>query len=121
MQFKVNNFQEYLNAIESNQKESIQLLHSVFIEVLTDYDEKIEYGMPVYLKSGIIEAGFAAQKNAYSVYILKNEVVNKYRDQFPKSRVGKGCLRYKTINESDIELIRHILVDLKSSTELICE
>jgi hypothetical protein len=38
------------------------------------------YGGPCYVKNNIPKAGFMSQQNYVGLYILKQEVMNKYKD-----------------------------------------
>lgn len=80
----------------------------------------MEYGMPGYVRGEKLEVAFACQKNNIALYILKKPVLDKYRDRFPKSRIGKGCIRYPSPDKIDFDLVEKMLLDSEKSDDKIC-
>ncbi len=81
MQSKAKNFDDCLKAVPVNRRKSLAQLRKLCVEILAGYEESVEYGMPSYKKAGgEVEVAFESQVNYISFYILKEEVLNKYRD-----------------------------------------
>lgn len=49
--------------------------------------------MPGYTTNGVVEVGFASQKQYISLYILKEDVVQVNRAALQGLSVGKYCIR----------------------------
>ena len=78
----------------------------------------MQYGMPSYSKDGTIEVGFNSQKNYISFYVLKKDVVDKYRDQLRD--VGKSCIRYRRPDQIDFAIVEKLLEETADSPAAIC-
>lgn len=58
----------------------------------------------------------APQKNNISCYIMGqnsagNSIVASHAHHFPKSMTGKSCIRYRTLQSLDLELLREMITD----------
>ena len=101
MQSKAKDVTTYLQEADPERRESLTRLRALCLEVLTGFEEVMEYGMPGYKKDGRGEVGFANQKNYISLYILKEDVVEKNRAALKGLSVGKGCIRYSGPKKMD--------------------
>jgi uncharacterized protein YdhG (YjbR/CyaY superfamily) len=76
--------------------------------------------MPSYKKEGIVEVGFASQKNYISLYILKEAVMDANRELLQGINLGKGCIRYTKPEKMDFQVIERLLRETVTSTDDIC-
>lgn len=121
MQSKATTVDAYLLEVPEARKEALRQLRKLCQENLVDYDESMEYGMPSYKKKGgEIEVAFASQKNYISFYILKEAVLNKYREELSHLNLGKGCIRYKKPEQIDFEMVEKLLAESFQSDSEIC-
>ena len=96
MQSKAETVTEYLQEVPEKRQPALSQLRQLCLEKLAGYEESMEYGMPSYKKKdGEVEVAFASQKNYISLYILKEEVLDKYRKNLAHLNLGKGCVRYR--------------------------
>jgi len=58
------------------------------------------YGGPCYVKNNIVEAGFASQKHFIGLYILKQDVMRKYKDELKGVSIGKGVMRFTNFDKN---------------------
>ena len=56
--------------------------------------------MPSYRRDGKVELAFASQKQYIALYVMKSDVVDRYRDRFPTAKIGKGCIRFTSRSTS---------------------
>src|SRR5829696_6380888 len=101
MQSTANTVDEYLETVPPERHTALRKLRQLCRTTLPGYEEGMEYGMPSYSKNGTVEIGFNSQKNYISFYVLKKEVLDRYRDQLKD--VGKGCIRYRRPDQIDFE------------------
>ncbi|HEY2881735.1 MAG TPA: DUF1801 domain-containing protein, partial [Pirellulales bacterium] len=87
---------------------------------LVGFKESMEYGMPCYKRNDAIEVGFASQKLYVSIYVLKTQVLNKYRTKLKPASIGKGCIRYRNPEQIDFDLIEEILAASAAADAEIC-
>ena len=64
MQSKAENVGDELKEVPEERKEALKRLRKLCLDILVDFEESMDYGMPVYKrKGGEGEIGFASQKN----------------------------------------------------------
>jgi len=121
MQSDAKNVDEYLREVPKERRDSLEQLRKLCIEILDGYEESMEYGMPSYKKgAGEVEIAFASQKKYISFYVLKEDVLNRYREALTGVNVGKGCVRYKKPAKIDFEIVKQLLADSFQSDSEIC-
>jgi uncharacterized protein YdhG (YjbR/CyaY superfamily) len=121
MQSKAKTVDEYLKEVPENRQAALAQLRKLCLERLTGYEESMEYGMPSYKqKDGEVEVAFASQKNYMSFYILKEEVLNKYREDLAHLNLGKGCIRYRNPQQIDFVIVEKLLLESHRSESEIC-
>ncbi len=109
---------EYLDSVPTDRLAALTRLRQLCLTTLKGYEEGMQYGMPSYSKDGTVEIGFNSQKNYISLYVLKKDVVDRYRDQLKD--VGKGCIRYRKPEQIDFEIVEKLLAETASSSAEIC-
>ncbi|QRN82137.1 DUF1801 domain-containing protein [Chloroflexota bacterium] len=121
MNSQAKTIEAYLQDIPSDRREVLAQLDQLCRQVLHGYQPSMDYGMPCYRKpGGEIEVAFASQKNYISIYILKNEILDQYRDELSHLSLGKGCIRYRKPEQMDFSLVEKILIDTLQSTAGAC-
>lgn len=120
MTSEAKNVDEYLQEVPEERLAALKRIRSIIREIYTDFSETMSYGMPSYEKDGVVHVGFASQRQNIALYVLKEGVVNAYRHHFPKSAVGKGCLRYRNPEKIDFDLMTSLLTDAYNSDEEPC-
>jgi uncharacterized protein YdhG (YjbR/CyaY superfamily) len=80
MQSTSKDVSSYLQQVPKERLEALKKLRELCLETLESYQEGMDYGMPSYKKNGVVEVGFASQKNYISLYILKQDVMDTNRE-----------------------------------------
>lgn len=99
--------QAYRDAVTGEQREMLEAVRKVILEVAPGTDEIIEHGMLSY--PGL--ACLAAQKHFVSLY-LKPTVLARHAGKFPALSCGKSCLRFRRLEHVDAEGVRLMLLDV---------
>ena len=121
MQSKAETVTAYLQEVPEKRQAALSQLRQLCREKLVGYEESMAYGMPSYKKkNGEVEVAFASQKNYISLYILKEEVLNKYRQDLAHLNLGKGCIRYRQPQQIDFDLVAQLLEESYQSASEIC-
>ena len=121
MQSQATNVDDYLREVPEIRRDALERLRELCLKILDGYEESMEYRMPSYKKSGgEVEVAFASQKNYISFYILKEDVLNKYRDALAGINLGKGCIRYRRPQQIDFKIVEQLLIDSHQSDSEIC-
>ncbi|HEU4322330.1 MAG TPA: DUF1801 domain-containing protein [Roseiflexaceae bacterium] len=110
----------YLQQIPEQRRAALVALRELCREILAGYEERMQYGMPVYLRNGVGEVGFASQKHYISLYIAKAGVLDDHPAALAGLSVGKGCIRYRRPEQLDFGIIRLLLEATRDSSEQPC-
>ena len=68
----------------------------------------------------ITEAGFASQKHFIGVYILKQDVMEKYKGELKGISTGKGCIRFTKPEKIDFAIVQKLLAGTFRSKNTVC-
>jgi uncharacterized protein YdhG (YjbR/CyaY superfamily) len=121
MQSNAKDVTSYLLEVPEDRREALSKLRKLCQEILVGYEECMDYGMPGYRKNGEEgDVGFASQKNYISLYILKKDVLDKFRPQLKGLSVGKGCIRYSKPEKIDFKIVDEMLRESYLSNGEIC-
>src|SRR5271166_3880124 len=115
MQNSATNVATYLDEVTGSRRDALSALRDLCVKCLVGYQEGMDYGMPCYKKNGIIEVGFASQKNYISLYVLKKSVVDAHRAELAGANIGKGCIRFSRPEKLDFNVIERLLVATRES------
>ncbi len=107
-------FEQYLEKLNKEQIKEIKKLRELIFKTIPDIQETFDYNMPTYKYKNKKIIALAAQKNYYSLYILHTDILDKYREKLTRYNLGKGCIRFKTYESLDKDLIIEILKETTS-------
>jgi uncharacterized protein YdhG (YjbR/CyaY superfamily) len=122
MQSQAETVNTYLDEVPAERKEALTKLRELCLAALKGFDESMEYGMPSYSRNGEVEVAFASQKHYISLYILKQDVMDAYKEAVAGKGIsfGKGCIRYSKSERIDFEAVNEMLVATEKSDAPIC-
>ena len=121
MQSKAKTVTAYLNEAPVEWKAALKKLRALCRTTLTGFEECMEYGGPCYKRNGVVEVGFASQKNFIGLYILRTDVMNAHKDLLKGKGVtiGKGAIRYSGPGKINYDVVESMLrATLESSGEV---
>ncbi len=115
--------EEYIAAISEPRRHEVEMIHELIQKTaptLTPHilSGMIGYGTYHYRYASGKEGDWslialASQKNYISVYIcaLENEkyIAETFKDKLPKARIGKSCIRFTSVQESDLSVLSDII------------
>ncbi|MGY1978212.1 iron chaperone [Nocardia gipuzkoensis] len=99
----------YLAEAPEARREALTRLRELCRAELTGFTEVMSYGMPCYQREGVGEIAFANQKQYISFYLLRTDVRAAFVDRLAGQDMGKGCMRFRTPERIDFELVRDLL------------
>ncbi len=120
MQSKAENVAAYMEEIPAERRVALERLRALCLEALEGFEESMAYGMPSYSRDGVPEVAWNSQKQYISLYILRKEVLDSHRDAFPKSNIGKGCIRFRNPATIPFDTVTQLLTDARASEGEIC-
>ena len=104
---------EYLAEQPADRQKALTKLRSLIRKVAPDAKESMQYGMAAYELNGML-CGLASQKNYMAFYVCEPEIVDAHRAALGKLNCGKGCIRFRKIEELPLEAITAILQDARA-------
>lgn len=122
MQSAAKTVNAYIKEAPAARQEALTRLRELCRTILTDFKESMAYGMPGYSRNGVLEVGFASQKNFISLYILRTDVMlaHRYMLNVPGISFGKGCIRYSKPENIDYKVVEKLLRATQQSTGEVC-
>jgi uncharacterized protein YdhG (YjbR/CyaY superfamily) len=120
MQSRATTVAAYLDEVPADRHSALEALRGLCVETLIGYEEVMAYGGPCYKNDGVIEVGFASQKNFVALYVLKKGVVDAFRAELVGASFGKGCIRFSKPEKMDFAVIERLLAATRDSTEPAC-
>jgi|ERR1017187_4515474 uncharacterized protein YdhG (YjbR/CyaY superfamily) len=120
MQSKAPDVASYLEQMPEQRRVALEKLRQVCRRLLRGYEECMAYGMPAYQRNGVTEVAFASQKQYISLYVLKQEVVERHRKALDGCSIGKGCIRFSKPEGIDFEAVSALLRDTAESKSAPC-
>lgn len=120
---KAKSVAEYLKILDPERRKIIEFLHDFIQKISPNFKAHFTYNMLGYgsfkylnYKKEVIDwpiIALASQKNYISLYICALEggkyIAEKYKDKLGKVSVGKSCVRFKKLEDLDLEVLREIL------------
>lgn len=124
---------EYLSALPDERKEPILFLHDFIQKTAPSLKSYFAYNMLGYgafkcrnSKKEIIDwptISLASQKNYISLYICAVEnneyIVEKNKDRLGKVSVGRSCIRFKKLEDLNLDVLKVVLKKAEKSPGLV--
>ncbi len=99
---------EYLETVEPERLPAMTSLRQACRTTLVGDTEGMQHGMPYYYsKDNGAQIAFNSQKNYISLYGVRQEVKDRYRDHLKDS--GTGCIRYRHPEQIDFAIVELLL------------
>lgn len=115
VQSKATTVDDYLRQVSTERGAVLARIRNLARASLHDHEETMQWGMPVYVRSGAASFGFAEQKNYISLYFINPAGLNKNADAVARLRSGKNCLRLRKSTRPDWSLVERLLVDTREA------
>jgi len=110
----------YLAEAPAERRAALDLLRELCRDGLPGFVETMRYGMPGYERDGVVEIGFANQKAYISLYVLRTAAMNANAGRLGGLSVGKGCIRFRRLEQIDPAVVRALLASTLSDTGPVC-
>ena len=106
---------EYIAAADPDRREALRALREVIRDATPQAHEEIRHKMPYYAYHGDLVA-FAAQKHHFSVYVMGPRLAD-HLHELGKLNCGKGCIRFKRLEEIPLDVLREIVRETAAENE----
>ena len=113
VQSKAQTVEAYIRQASQDRAEILKRIRDMARSLLSDHEERMHWGMPVYSRSGALSFGFAAQKQFISLYFINPAVLRENAQAVANLEVGKTCVRLRKSTAIDWALLEKLLVDAR--------
>jgi uncharacterized protein YdhG (YjbR/CyaY superfamily) len=122
MQSSAKTVPAYLKEVPAKHRDALKKLRDLCRATLTGFKESMEYGGPCYSRNGVVEVGFASQRNFIGLYILRTDVMrsHRYMLNIPGVTLGKGVIRYSKPEKIDFNVVEKMLKATVESEGEVC-
>lgn len=108
MQSDAKTVAEYMKSLPDDIRKALGKLRALIRKVAPDAKESMQYGMPTYDLKGMLWA-FNSQKNYLALYGCGSVLVGQYKTKIGKVNCGKGCIRFKKLEDLDLGVVEEML------------
>jgi uncharacterized protein YdhG (YjbR/CyaY superfamily) len=115
MQSKARTVAKYLKSQPRASREALATLRRVIRKAAPKAKEAMASGMPAYSVGSRMLAAMAAQKNYLALYVCDIPLVAKHRARLGSVDCGKGCIRFKHIDDLDLDGVATLLEEAAES------
>jgi uncharacterized protein YdhG (YjbR/CyaY superfamily) len=110
MQSKAATVGAYLKELPEDRRAALMKLRVLIRKVAPDATEGMAHGIATY-SLGELLFGLASQKNHMALYVCENAAVEAHRAGLGKLDCGKGCIRFKKMDDLPIDVVTSILTE----------
>ncbi len=108
MQSRAKTAKDYLDELPDDRRNALSKLRTLIRKAAPAATEGMEYGMITY-SMGELLFGLAAQKGYMAIYVCDTAVVDVHRQRLGKLNCGKGCIRFKKLDDLPLDAVTDIL------------
>lgn len=109
MQSKAASVAEYLDALPDDRRAALVKLRKLVRKTAPKAVESMEYGMPTYMMGEVPLCAMASQKGYLAFYVCCAAAVEPHRAKLAKLNCGKGCIRFKSLDQLPLDVVADIL------------
>ena len=113
MNSRANNLREYLDELPAESAGPMEKVLALMKKLLPGAQQRIQWGIAIFALSGKDVIGIAARTGFYSLYVPHGATVKKYAPRLGKVSAGKGCIRFKNLNEVDLGELEKMVKEMK--------
>lgn len=129
----VESVEEYLAAVPEDRSEAINFIHGFIQKTCPELKVYFAYNMIGYGEFEYTDykkrqakwpiVALANQKNYISIYVCAVKdgkyLAEKYSDDLGKVSTGKSCIRFKKLEDLNLEVLKKLLVEAEASPGLV--
>ena len=115
--------EEYFESLPESRREPLEFIQTLILDTAPELSPNFIYNMPGYGKFQYTNSkkkvldwpviAIASQKNYMSIYICaledKEYIAEKYKDALGKVSVGKSCIRFKKLENLNLDTLKKLI------------
>ena len=124
---KAKTVDQYIEELDEPRKGDVKALDQLIREAAPELKPTMEFGFPGYGKYHYKYASgrevdwpavsMANQKNYISLYVMciidGKYLAESYKDRLPKASIGKSCIRFKSMNDVDENVLKEVVMQTR--------
>lgn len=110
---KATTIDKYLEELPTDRRAALEELRALIHRVAPETVEAMQYGLPSFGEL----CSLASQKNYMALYVCESDVLKAHQAQFGKVSCGKGCIRFKRIEDLNLDAIESLLREIVTLRE----
>jgi uncharacterized protein YdhG (YjbR/CyaY superfamily) len=110
VQSKAATVSQYLDELPEERRAALAKLRKLVRKLAPDAVESMQYGMPGYSMGDLLFA-LAARKGYLALYVCDPAAVEAHRAGLKGLNCGKGCIRFRSLDELPLDVVSAILQD----------
>jgi uncharacterized protein YdhG (YjbR/CyaY superfamily) len=99
---------EYLEELPADRRAALSQVRALIHRVAPGTAEAMKYGLPSFGEL----CALASQKNYMALYVCETDIVKAHLAQLGKVSCGKGCIRFKRIEDLNLDTVELIFKDV---------
>jgi uncharacterized protein YdhG (YjbR/CyaY superfamily) len=111
MQSKATTVKDYLDELPEDRRKALSKLRTLIRKTAPAAAEGMQYGMINYMMGNML-CGLASQKGYMALYVCDTAVVDAHRSRLGKLNCGKGCIRFKSLDDLPLDVVADILAEV---------
>jgi len=100
---------EYFDQVIETRQQAMRSMRATIKETWPGIQENMDYKMPTYILDGEALCAVASQKSHMALYIMPHDLLHQFSGKLKKYNMGKSCIRFKNLDDSDLHLFAQIL------------
>lgn len=100
---------DYLATAPRECQPALEALREACLQFLPGFHEIYRYGMPSYERDNEVEIAFACEKQLISFYVSRTDVLDAHRTRLVGLSLDKGCIRYRSPAQIEMDVVHSIL------------
>jgi uncharacterized protein YdhG (YjbR/CyaY superfamily) len=110
VQSKAATVKEYLDELPEDRREALSRVRKLIRKTAPAATEGMQYGMIGY-SLGPLLFSLGSQKNYMALYVCDPAAVEAHRERLGKLNCGKGCIRFRELEDLPLDAIGDILAE----------
>ena len=99
----------YLKELPADRRTALATLRKLIKQVVPEAKESMQGGMATYAIGSCPLFALASQKHHLALYVCEWNTMNKYRDKLGRTNCGKGCVRFKRLEDLSLDVLKEFL------------
>jgi uncharacterized protein YdhG (YjbR/CyaY superfamily) len=101
----------YLKELPVDRRQALATFRKLIKQAAPDAKESMQNGMPTYAVGSCPLFALASQKHHLALYVCAWNAMNKNRNKLGKTNCGKGCVRFKKLEDLSLDVVEKLLAE----------